>query len=31
MAIEAALAEELARFQNPDDRFLALLGQDSEL
>ena len=31
MAIEAALAEELARFQNPDDRFLALLGYDSEL
>ena len=31
MAIEAPLAEELARFQNPDDRFLALLGQDSEL
>ena len=31
MAIEAALAEELARFQNPDDRFLALLGKDSEL
>jgi hypothetical protein len=31
MAIEAPLAEELARFQNPDDRFLALLGKDSEL
>src|SRR4249920_392848 len=31
MAIEAPLAEELARFQDPDDRFLALLGQDSEL
>src|SRR6202011_2716019 len=26
MAIEAALAEELARFQNSDDRFLAMLG-----
>jgi hypothetical protein len=31
MAIEAALAEELARFQNSDDRFLTLVGQDSEL
>jgi hypothetical protein len=31
MAIEAPLAEELARFQNPDDRFLALLGQNCEL
>jgi hypothetical protein len=31
MAIEAALAEELARFQNSDYRFLALLGYDSEL
>src|SRR5579864_8057714 len=31
MAIEASLAEELARFQNPDDRFLSLLGHDSEL
>ena len=31
MAIEAALAEELARFQNSDDRFLALLGNDCEL
>src|SRR6476620_6664411 len=31
MPIEAPLAEELARFQNLDHRFLALLGQDSEL
>src|ERR1700741_4468444 len=31
MAIEAPLAEELVRFQNPDDRFLTLLGHDSEL
>src|SRR5271166_1762440 len=31
MAIEAPLAEKLTRFQNPDDRFLALLGHDSEL
>src|ERR1700745_3734990 len=31
MAVEAPLAEELVRFQNPDDRFLSLLGQDSEL
>ena len=31
MPVLAAFAEELARFQNPDDRFLALLGKDSEL
>jgi len=31
MAIESPLAEGLARFQHPDDRLLALLGQDSEL
>jgi hypothetical protein len=31
MAIEAPLAEELARLQNSDHRFLPLLGQDSEL
>jgi len=31
MAIEAPLAEELARLQNPDDCFLPLLGHDGEL
>ena len=31
MTIQAAFAEELARLQNCDDRFLALLGQDREL
>jgi hypothetical protein len=31
MAIEAPLGEELARLQNPDDRFLALVGHYSEL
>jgi len=31
MAIEAPLAEELARFQNPGDGFLALRGPGTEL
>jgi len=31
MTIHATFAEELARLQNCDDRFLALLGQDSQL
>src|SRR5580700_12057547 len=30
MAVHAAFAKELAGFQNSDDRFLALLGQDSQ-
>src|ERR1700722_17923691 len=31
MAVQAPLTEELARFKNPDYRFLALLGYDSDL
>jgi hypothetical protein len=31
MPVHAAFAEELARLQDSDDGFLALLGQNSEL
>jgi hypothetical protein len=31
MTIEASLAEELARFYNPDYRFLALLGEKDSI